>query len=163
MEQWEYMTCFLTAEVSTKQDREFIEERFKKRAKRHSPESMIPELNQFGSAGWELVHMEPVAKVGNKEDVLFGTHQWSSQYFCVFKRRKPGSAMPIIAVTQQELAPPPPSLESPLPPDDDDASTQPATPLAPLTPVATQATLSSAPSTDLPPASIADADSEASA
>lgn len=131
MEQWEYMTCFLTAEVNTKEDKQFIEERFKKRAKRHSPESMIPELNQLGAAGWELLHMEPVPKVGAKEDVLFGGgYQWSSQYFCVFKRRMPGSAMPTIALTQHEVSFSPPSLESPLPPDADDEPTAPAPPLS---------------------------------
>jgi len=57
----------------------------------------MPELNKLGEEGWELVHMEPVAKVGNKGDVLIGpNYRWSNIYFCVFKRRKPGSTAPVM-------------------------------------------------------------------
>ena len=54
---------------------------------------MIPELDQLGGEGWELVHMEPVGGVGKKGDVSFtrgygSMTVWSSAYFCVFKRRK---------------------------------------------------------------------------
>ncbi|MDW8171041.1 MAG: hypothetical protein RML73_01020 [Anaerolineae bacterium] len=109
MEQWEYLTCFLQAEVNSKEAREFIEGRFKKRAKRYSPESLIPELNQLGAAGWELIHMQPVQRVGKQDDVLMGgNYVWSSSYFCVFKRRLPGAAVPTVAVmpTAPILTPP---------------------------------------------------------
>jgi len=113
MEQWEYLTCFLQAEVSSKEAREFIEERFKKRAKRYSPESLIPELNQLGASGWELIHMEPVQRVGKQDDVLTGgSYVWSSSYFCVFKRRLPGSAVPMVALTQAAPLPTPPIDDS---------------------------------------------------
>ena len=52
---------------------------------------MMPELDKLGDQGWELVHMEPVAKVGSKGDVMVGgeSSNWSNAYFCVLKRRKP--------------------------------------------------------------------------
>jgi len=123
MEQWEYLTCFLQAEVSSKEAKEFIEERFKKRAKRFSPESLIPELNQLGAAGWEMIHMEPVQRVGKQDDLLMGgSYVWSSSYFCVFKRRLPGSAVPTVALTQAAPLPTPPvddsiPLRTPPPPE----------------------------------------------
>ena len=113
MEQWEYLTCFLQAEVSSKETKEFIEERFKKRARRYSPESLIPELNQLGAAGWELIHMEPVQRVGKQDDVLTGgSYVWSSSYFCVFKRRLPGAAVPTVALMPAAPIPTPPVDDS---------------------------------------------------
>lgn len=90
MIQWEYLTLFLEAKVH-KGDDEMLSKRFnKKKLPKHTPERLIPELDQLGEAGWELVHMEPVAEVGNNGDVLFhGAPRWSSNYFCVFKRPKP--------------------------------------------------------------------------
>lgn len=89
MSQWEYLTLFLEARVR-KEDEEKLKKRFdKKKLPKYTPESLIPELDQLGAARWELIHMEPVAKVGNKGDVLFhGAPRWSSTYFCVFKRPK---------------------------------------------------------------------------
>ena len=89
MAQWEYLTLFLEAKVH-KEDADKLKKRFdKKRLPKYTPESMIPELDQLGAANWELVHMEPVAKVGGKGDILFGgAPRWSNTYFCVFKRAK---------------------------------------------------------------------------
>lgn len=94
MEKWEYQTRFFEAKATDKQIQAYIESEFDKKARRYSPESMIPELNALGEEGWEIVHMEPVARVGGKEDVLFTEHQWSNTYFAVLKRRKPGSYVP---------------------------------------------------------------------
>lgn len=95
MEKWEYMTRFFEAEATDKQMKEFIKTKFGKRPRRFSPESMIPELNRLGDEGWEIIHMEPVARVGGKDDVLFSDdYRWSNTYFCVLKRRKPGSYIP---------------------------------------------------------------------
>ena len=53
---------------------------------------MIPELNDLGSRGWEMVHMQPIGGVGKNRDVGFvageAIPKWSSTYFCVFKRSK---------------------------------------------------------------------------
>ena len=87
-EKWEYLTLYLQANAKDSSTRSFIQQRFNKKPKAHSPESMIPELNQLGEEGWELVHMEPVARVGGKEDLRFDTDHWSHTFFCVFKRRK---------------------------------------------------------------------------
>lgn len=106
MEQWEYLTRFVEARATNKEMKQFIKEKFDKKARRHSPESMIPELNQLGEEGWEIVHMEPVPRVGGKEDVQFNGSHWSNVYFVVAKRRKAG-AMPVVAVRtpQQQQAP----------------------------------------------------------
>lgn len=87
MEQWQYISTFLEANVKSDEIKNYIKQTFSRDAKRHSPESMIPELNKFGSAGWELVHMEPVPRLGRKEDIQFDPYNWSNTYFCVFKKK----------------------------------------------------------------------------
>ncbi|XWX02632.1 hypothetical protein VZO05_08935 [Aggregatilineales bacterium SYSU G02658] len=95
MEQWEYLTLMLRARVRNRATREYVQQRFNKKPKPYSPESMIPELDKLGAEGWELVHMQPIARVGGKEDVQVSGSDWTSSYFCVFKRRKPGSHVPV--------------------------------------------------------------------
>lgn len=117
MAQWEYLTLFLEAKVH-KEDAENLKKRFdKKRLPKYTPESMIPELDQLGAAGWELVHMEPVPKVGGKGDILFhGAPRWSNRYFCVFKRQKHIAAPASRPMSPQEQAaavPPPPQTPNP--------------------------------------------------
>ena len=94
-EKWEYWSGFLWADIEDKNVKEFIQQRWPdwKKPPRFTPQAMMPALNVFGEQGWELVHMEPVAAVGEKGDVLFGgapgrPYSWSNAYFCVFKRRK---------------------------------------------------------------------------
>lgn len=92
MEHWEYLPTFIEANAQDKEVKEYLKRRMPdvKRPPRYAPESMMPQLNELGEQGWELVHMEPVARVGKKGDVLFESigRQWSNVYFCVFKRRK---------------------------------------------------------------------------
>lgn len=102
MEKWEYQTRFFEARAKGRDVKSFIKEEFDKRPKRYSPEAMIPELNELGEEGWEIIHMEPVARVGGKEDVLFDDgYRWSNTYFCVLKRRKPGSYVPVMPLDAQ--------------------------------------------------------------
>ena len=111
MTQWEYLTRFLEAKIK-KEDKEALAQRFNgKKLPKFTPESMIPELDELGAAGWELVHMEPVPKVGGKGDVLFGgVPRWSNEYFCVFKRPKAASRPTAVPqVTSAPAAPPSPS------------------------------------------------------
>lgn len=123
-DRWEYLTKFCEARVSDKERRTFLKKQLEvRRPPVFTPESMIPELNALGDDGWELVHMEPVARVGSKGDVLFdgsGTH-WSNVYFCVFKRRKPTAADHTAQAA--EVAPVPPTAAAqaatdPLMPED---------------------------------------------
>jgi len=92
MDEWEYLPTFIKANVKSKDTKAFLKEQLPdvKKPPRYVAESMMPELDELGSQGWELVHMEPVADVGKKGDVLFdgGGRQWSNTYFCVFKRCK---------------------------------------------------------------------------
>ncbi|GAB5491561.1 MAG: hypothetical protein Phog2KO_17760 [Phototrophicaceae bacterium] len=115
MEKWEYISTFLEANAKDKQIKEFIQQTFDKKAKRHSPEAMIPELNKLGADGWELVHMEPVPKVGGKQDIQFDPYKWSNSYFCVFKRLtnppEPVQAMSAQAVAEPEVKTPPMQLD----------------------------------------------------
>lgn len=112
VEKWEYLTHFFKAHVKNKETREFIKQEFEmKRPPRYTPEALIPQLNELGDEGWELIHMEPVAAVGGKGDVRFDSGYWSNTYFCVFKRRKTeasnSASTPIIApVLGQEPIPP---------------------------------------------------------
>lgn len=90
MEKWEYWSGFLWAHVDTPGVREYLKRRYPDWSPpRNAPQAMIPQLNEFGEEGWELVHMEPVAEVGKNYDVFFAGQdfRWSNTYFCVFKRR----------------------------------------------------------------------------
>lgn len=102
MEQWEYMPTYIEANADKKDIRNFLREKTGvKRPPRYMVEAVMPELNKFGEQGWELVHMEPVQKVRKKGDVLFASgYRWSNVYFCVFKRRKPGSAAPVLPLRE---------------------------------------------------------------
>jgi hypothetical protein len=107
MEKWEYFTTFIEASVK-KENKDYLKQRLpdKKKLPKFSPESMMPELDKLGDEGWELVHMEPVAKVGGNGDILFdGAPRWSNRYFCVFKRQKRQLSRPM---PQPAAAPPPP-------------------------------------------------------
>ena len=125
MTQWEYLTLFLEAKVR-KGDDELLSRRFnKKKLPQYTPERLIPDLDQLGEAGWELIHMEPVAKVGRKGDILFGgVTRWSNTYFCVFKRLKQAAPQPQPAPPRQQIAQPPerPPAPQPLPPQADDSA-----------------------------------------
>ncbi|MGJ3237688.1 MAG: hypothetical protein ACFE0Q_03180 [Anaerolineae bacterium] len=113
MEQWEYLTLILEASARDKQMKTFISENFEKKAKRHSPEAMIPELNELGKVGWEMIHMEPVPRVGGKEDVRFDPYHWSNSYFCVLKRRLNAPSNDAQAISAQASAP---EAETEIPP-----------------------------------------------
>jgi hypothetical protein len=93
MEKWEYLTRFVQADIKNPGVKEFFQQYRPnwKNPPQYTPETMMPELDELGNQGWELVHMEPVARAGKKGDVLFtgGSGEWSNTYFCVFKRRKP--------------------------------------------------------------------------
>ncbi len=109
MAQWEYLTTFIEANARSKERMDFLRRRFpgRKRFAPYAAESLMPELDKLGEEGWELVHMEPVAQVGGKGDVLFaaGT-KWGRSYFCVFKRAKGGSVQATLpAPTQAQPAP----------------------------------------------------------
>jgi hypothetical protein len=60
---------------------------------KYTPETMVPRLNLWGEAGWEIIHMEPVF-VGNNGDIGFksggeASHfSWTNTYFVVMKRKR---------------------------------------------------------------------------
>lgn len=93
-DQWEYLTRFFWASAQDKEH--FLRQRWPdwRNVPKYAPEALIPDLNDLGKDGWELVHMEPVV-VGKNYDV--GVHfatggnadVWSNIYFCAFKRRIP--------------------------------------------------------------------------
>jgi hypothetical protein len=91
MDKWEYLTTFIEANIKNKETQSFLKQRFPGRRKmpKFTPEAMMPELDKLGEEGWELIHMEPVARVGGKGDILFPAGpRWTNHYFCVFKRLK---------------------------------------------------------------------------
>ncbi len=88
---WEYLTTVVEANAAKRETRSFLKARFpgRRRIPRFAPESLMLALDKYGQEGWELVHMEPVARMGSKGDILFpasGAPRWSRAYFCVFKR-----------------------------------------------------------------------------
>jgi hypothetical protein len=91
MQQWEYFTTFIEADVNlSKRD---IIAMFPDIADtgKYDPRAMISELDSLGQDGWELIHMQPVV-VGSNFDVAAGGSEnttkgpWTNKYFCVFKR-----------------------------------------------------------------------------
>ncbi len=93
MDKWEYMTMFVEADIDNENAKEYLSHNFPKwkNPSRYAPQIMIPELNSWGEAGWEVIHMEPVY-VGKNEDIGFptgtGIIYWSHVYFCVMKRKR---------------------------------------------------------------------------
>lgn len=91
VERWEYLTQILSADINNRGAKELIKQQWPNwNPPRYTPETIMPHLNSWGERGWELVHMEPVAGIGDNGDVVFtgDTSHYSSAYFCVFKRRK---------------------------------------------------------------------------
>jgi hypothetical protein len=95
LEQWEYWTGFVRAEIDSPGVQDYLKQRWPNwDPPKYAPQAMIPELNKFGAEGWEMVHMEPVREVGKNHDISFfqsgmsASYEWSHVYFCVFKRKK---------------------------------------------------------------------------
>lgn len=98
MEKWEYWPTYLEARANKTEIKEFLKAKvpdLQKPAK-FMVESVMPQLNEMGAQGWELVHMEPVPALGKRGDVLLGSREWSNVYFCVFKRLIPGTSQPVM-------------------------------------------------------------------
>ncbi len=119
---WEYLTTVVEANAAKREARSFLKARFpgRRRIPRFAPESLMLALDKYGQEGWELVHMEPVARVGSKGDILFpasGAPRWSRAYFCVFKRpqreQRPAAPPETNARQPTAAAPPaPPALKN---------------------------------------------------
>ncbi len=112
---WEYFTTVVEANTASRETRSFLKARFpgRRRMPRFAPESLMLALDKFGQEGWELVHMEPVARVGSKGDILFpgsGAPRWSRAYFCVFKRPQSDRRPPAISADRPAAPPAPPAL-----------------------------------------------------
>ena len=62
MDQWEYMTKFVHAHIDNPGAREYLRKTFPdwNNPPRFTPSTTLPELNNWGAHGWELIHMEPV-------------------------------------------------------------------------------------------------------
>ncbi len=94
MEKWEYITTFMWANIDNNNVKEYLARAYPNWAKppKFTPETMIPELNEWGKEGWEVIHMEPVI-AGSNHDVGFahggdvGHTEWTNVYFVVMKRK----------------------------------------------------------------------------
>jgi hypothetical protein len=92
-DKWEYLTRFMYANTGNEGAMEYYFDTFPgNKPKKYAPETMIPEMDELGNQGWELVHMQPIGAVGKNHDVGFiagdAMPRWSNSYFCVFKRKK---------------------------------------------------------------------------
>jgi hypothetical protein len=99
VEQWEYHTEFVSSDTYDDNAKIFIKNRWPNvnNMPRHTPLAMIFRLNALGEEGWELVHMEPIPRLGEKGDVGYPVagpgpvamagYVYSHTYFCVYKRR----------------------------------------------------------------------------
>ncbi len=118
MDKWEYLPTFIEANANKKEVKNFLREVIPglRKPPRYMPEAMMPQLDELGEQGWELIHMQPVRAIGKKRDVLFESfgRRWSNVYFCVFKREKTADSLSAQAVSMPSV---PPTYES-LPSDD---------------------------------------------
>ncbi len=89
-DRWEYRTVFLWPNMEDRGAKEALKAVWSEGVKpfKYRVEAMIPQLNEWGADGWELVHMQPVF-VGRNHDVQVNAGEgtwWSNAYFCAFKR-----------------------------------------------------------------------------
>lgn len=105
MEQWEYLTKIMTAEATKKEIKQYLKDRLNvEKPARFTPEALLPQLNDLGAQGWELVQLDPVTRVNRKGKLFFANESWTNVYFCVFKRRKPGSSINVVPVNPGQTA-----------------------------------------------------------
>jgi hypothetical protein len=77
---------------------------------------LIPELNEIGKLGWELVSLQPVIMGENGDiqvigDPYLGGSKWTRRYLCTFKRRVRSSAQQSAAQEYGRVSGPLPPLE----------------------------------------------------
>lgn len=86
MEEWEYWTGILEANIDSEGVRDFIQKRWPdwKKPPIFAPQTLMPTLNEFGKKGRELMHIESVHTNRNGGIEAGGG---TGVYFCVFKRR----------------------------------------------------------------------------
>lgn len=90
MAQWEYFTTVLEANVDIAPVPVRDEVPMMAHPK-YSIYTLIPQLNNLGAKGWELVRIEPVV-VGKNGDLVppnDDSAKWARQFFCAFKRELP--------------------------------------------------------------------------
>lgn len=88
MDKWEYFTTILEANMANEAVAVSAEIPVGDHPQ-YSPYALIPELNNLGAKGWELVHMEAVS-IGRNHDVVkpdASAMRWGRHYFCAFKRK----------------------------------------------------------------------------
>ena len=97
MQQWQYLTRFIYADLNNEGAMEYMRENYPqwRIPPKHIPQIMETTLDELGEAGWEVVHMQPVAGVNRSHEAGFASGgasrnwTWSHAYFCVFKRPRP--------------------------------------------------------------------------
>lgn len=88
METWEYFTT--TFESKTKETPIPLTDDIPPGPHpKYSVYTLIPQLNEFGARGWELVSLDPVQKGRNGDLRLCdaSSDMWTYTYFASFKRR----------------------------------------------------------------------------
>jgi hypothetical protein len=89
-ERWEYHTAILCADLTRPGVEGFLQRRSTGALARYTPLALMPELNEMGAAGWEMISIQPVL-AGDNGDVFIGsrnqTGSWSHSYLCALRRR----------------------------------------------------------------------------
>ena len=90
MERWEYLSTILEADADDGDVRDYMERYWHgEKRPRHSPEALVPALDELGEQGWELVSLQAVL-LGRNHDIDWNhaSSLFSHTYMAAFKRRK---------------------------------------------------------------------------
>jgi hypothetical protein len=88
-EKWEYFVEVTFAEAD--EHKEFLKNLLPGvKVPKFAPQAVIPRLNSFGSAGWQLVSIEPYYFGANGDALISnsktGERIWTNAYLCVYRR-----------------------------------------------------------------------------
>ena len=89
MQRWEYTTVVLFASTQNKGASQYLKQRWPNfNPSIYAPETLIPDLNIYGEAGWELISIQPVDQGKNGDIRVNGDiGMWTNKYLCAFRRR----------------------------------------------------------------------------
>jgi hypothetical protein len=85
MQKWEYLTVLIDAKTEITHERL---DPLGQKMFQYNPSRLMPQLNELGAVGWELISSTPVV-AGSNQDLKIATTgpgEYGRVYLCIFKR-----------------------------------------------------------------------------